>query len=79
MLNTKGNGRLDAVSNALSEYFNHNCDICCYEEHTLNNKGSESSAIAYVGIVSDDGKEYYGAGVDHDIIRASIRMLLSQL
>ena len=27
---SKGNGRLDAVSNALSEYFNHNCDICCY-------------------------------------------------
>ena len=76
---SKGNGRLDAVSNALSEYFNHNCDICCYEEHTLNNKGSESSAIAYVGIVSDDGKEYYGAGVDHDIIRASIDALESAM
>lgn len=76
---SKGNGRLDAVSNALSEYFNHNCDICCYEEHTLNNKGSESSAIAYLGIVSDDGKEYYGAGVDHDIIRASIDALESAM
>ena len=56
---SKGNGRLDAVSNALSEYFNH--------------------AIAYVGIVSDDGKEYYGAGVDHDIIRASIDALESAM
>ena len=78
-IESKGNGRLDAVSNALSEYFNHNCDICCYEEHTLNNKGSESSAIAYVGIVSDEGKEYYGAGVDHDIIRASIDALESAM
>ena len=46
--------------------------ICCYEEHTLNNKGSDSSAIAYVGIKGDDGKEYFGIGIDHDIIRASI-------
>ena len=74
-----GNGRLDAVSNALSEHFNHPCDICCYEEHTLNNKGSESSAIAYVGITGDNGKEYFGIGVDHDIIRASIDALESAM
>ena len=45
----------------------------------LFRSGSESSAIAYVGIVSDDGKEYYGAGVDHDIIRASIDALESAM
>ena len=75
----EGNGRLDAVSNALSEHFKHPCDICCYEEHTLNNKGSESSAIAYVGITGDNGKEYFGIGVDHDIIRASIDALESAM
>lgn len=43
----------------------------CYEEHSLK-QGSDSSAIAYVGIKGDDGKEYFGIGIDHDIIRASI-------
>ena len=66
-----GNGRLDAVSNALSKHFGKPCDVMCYEEHSLK-QGSDSSAIAYVGIKGDDGKEYFGIGIDHDIIRASI-------
>jgi 2-isopropylmalate synthase len=53
--------------------------VCCYEEHTLNNKGSESSAIAYVGITGADGKKYFGAGIDHDIIRASIDAMESAM
>ena len=69
-----GNGRLDAVSNALSEHFGKPCDIFCYEEHSLK-KGSDSSAIAYVGITGEDGKNYFGIGIDHDIIRASIDAL----
>ena len=39
-----GNGRLDAVSNALASHFGKPCDIFCYEEHSLK-KGSDSSAI----------------------------------
>ena len=66
-----GNGRLDAVSNALASHFGKPCDVMCYEEHSLK-QGSDSSAIAYVGIKGDDGKEYFGIGIDHDIIRASI-------
>ena len=64
-------GRLDAVSNALSKHFGKPCDVMCYEEHSLK-QGSDSSAIAYVGIKGEDGKEYFGIGIDHDIIRASI-------
>ena len=73
-----GNGRLDAVSNALSEHFGKPCDIFCYEEHSLK-KGSDSSAIAYVGITGEDGKNYFGIGIDHDIIRASIDALESAM
>ena len=73
-----GNGRLDAVSNALSEHFGKPCDIFCYEEHSLK-KGSDSSAIAYVGITGEDGKTYFGIGIDHDIIRASIDALESAM
>ena len=71
VINAGGNGRLDAVSNALAKHFGKPCDVMCYEEHSLK-QGSDSSAIAYVGIKGEDGKEYFGIGIDHDIIRASI-------
>lgn len=73
-----GKGRLDAVSNALASHFGKPCDIFCYEEHSLK-KGSDSSAIAYVGITGEDGKNYFGIGIDHDIIRASIDALESAM
>ncbi|MDO5403230.1 MAG: 2-isopropylmalate synthase [Eubacteriales bacterium] len=74
----KGNGRLDAVSNALALHFGKPCDVCVYEEHALK-QGSDSSAIAYVGIKADDETEYFGIGIDHDIIRASIDAMESAM
>ena len=65
-------------SNALASHFGKPCDIFCYEEHSLK-KGSDSSAIAYVGITGEDGKNYFGIGIDHDIIRASIDALESAM
>ncbi len=73
-----GNGRLEAVSNALAKMFDRSCRIVCYEEHALQD-GSDSSAIAYVGIQGTDGKQYFGIGVDPDIIRASIDGLVSAM
>ena len=73
-----GNGRLDAVSNALAEKFETPCEVICYEEHALTD-GSDSSAIAYVGIQGVDGKQYFGIGIDPDIIRASIDALISAM
>ena len=42
-----------------------------YEEHALSH-GSSSKAMSYVGITCD-GKMYWGAGMDEDIIKASIQ------
>lgn len=78
VINASGNGRLDAVSNALAKKFNRSCQIMCYEEHALQD-GSDSSAIAYVGIRGEDGKNYFGIGIDPDIIRASIDALVSAM
>ena len=44
-----GNGRLDAVSNAIKQYFNIGYELSFYEEHSLT-KGSSSKAVAYVGV-----------------------------
>ena len=73
-----GNGRLDAVSKALHKQFNVPCQIICFEEHALQD-GSDSSAIAYVGIKGTDGNLYFGIGIDPDIIRASIEAIVSAM
>lgn len=69
-----GNGRLDAVSNAIKQYFNISYELTFYEEHSQS-KGSSSKAVAYVGILSK-GKTFWGVGIDPDIIRASIEALI---
>ena len=78
IVEANGNGRLDAVSNAFAEKFETPCEIICYEEHALTD-GSDSSAIAYVGIQGADGEQYFGIGIDPDIIRASIDALISAM
>ena len=66
-----GNGRLDAVSNALKKAYELKYSLEVYQEHALE-RSSSSKAIAYVGIKKPDGTMAWGAGVDPDIIRASI-------
>lgn len=69
-----GNGRLDAVSNAIKQYFGISYELSIYEEHSLT-KGSSSKAVSYVGIVSG-GIMKFGVGVDEDIIKSSINALV---
>lgn len=72
-----GNGRLDAVSHAISKAgFKH--EFINYAEHSLTS-GSASKAVAYVCISNDAGKILWGAGVNEDIIFASIKGLLSAI
>lgn len=73
VVDANGNGRLDAVSNIIKQYFGISYELSEYEEHALS-KGSSSKAMAYVGITCN-GKMYWGAGLDEDIIKASIHAL----
>ena len=68
-----GNGRLDAVSNAIKQYFHINYELAFYEEHALT-KGSSAKAVSYVGIICN-GKNYWGVGIDADIIKSSVEAL----
>ena len=68
-----GNGRLDAVSNTIKQFFNISYQLTTYEEHALT-QGSSSKAIAYVSVTCD-GKVYWGVGIHEDIITASIHAL----
>lgn len=72
----KGNGRLDAVSNAVKSYLNVGFTIETYTEHALEN-GSASQAVSYVGISDKNGSMFWGTGIDNDIITSSAKALVS--
>lgn len=74
-----GNGRLDAVSNAIQENLHVSYGDLQYKEHALDRQGSKSQAVAYVGISDDNGKVTWGAGVHNDIVTASVKALVSAI
>jgi 2-isopropylmalate synthase len=73
----KGNGRLDAFSNAMKAYTGYPFTITGYEQHALSD-GSGAKAISYIG-VEHQGHVYWGAGINEDIITASYKALTSAL
>ena len=77
-LKATGNGRLDAVSNAVKKQLGIEFSELTYEEHALT-KGSSSQAITYVSITKPDGKKVWGAGIHDDIIASSINALFSAI
>ena len=74
----EGNGRLDAVSNAFKRHLDLDYSGLTYHEHALES-GSTSRAVTYVSITDDAGKQYWGAGVDEDIITSSVHALVSAI
>ena len=78
-LSARGNGPLDAVSNVLKLASpNINYQFVDYEEHALQTD-SDSLASAYVVIADDQGKHYWGVGVDSDITMASVYALVTAI
>ena len=72
-----GNGRLDAVSNALKKHFNISYNITGYEQHALSS-GSFAQAISYLGVETRE-HVYWGAGENSDITISSMQALVSAL
>ena len=70
-----GNGRLDAVSNAVKQSLGISYELSLYEVHAIS-RGSASKAAAYVGILKGE-KLYWGVGLDEDTIKSSIAALVS--
>lgn len=75
MASNSGNGRLDAVCNAIKSYTGLDFSINTYTEHALE-IGSASKAVSYIEIISG-GKSYWGTGIDNDIIVSSMKALAS--
>jgi len=73
-----GNGRLDAVSNALKLIVGDSYSLKTYEEHAIESK-TNAKAAAYVRIKTPDKKNSWGVGIDTDIIVASVKALTSAI
>ena len=73
-----GNGRLDAVSNAIKQHLGIKYFDLTYEEHALT-IGSSSRAVTYVSIRLVNGNKIWGVGVHDDIIASSINALFSAI
>lgn len=71
-----GNGRLDAVSNAVRSYTGLDFIINSYTEHALE-VGSSSQAVSYVEILRGSDERFWGVGIDNDIITSSIKAYVS--
>ena len=74
-ISAEGNGRLDAVSNAIKKHLTIDYTNLTYTEHALTSD-SASKAVTYVSITFSDGKTVWGAGVHDDIIASSICALM---
>lgn len=77
-INATGNGRLDAVSNALRDNMNLTFDILDYKEHAVS-KGSSSKAMSYVKIIDCRQKNQWGVGLHEDIIASSVKALFAAI
>ena len=73
----KGNGRFDAVGNAIKEHLGIKYGNLTYAEHAMEQGQQTSSAVAYVSVQAQDGFVIWGAGIDTDITTASIHALIS--
>ena len=56
-------------------YFGVDYELAAYEEHAIS-EGSSAKAAAYVEIICQ-GKNYWGVGIDEDIITSSIAALVA--
>ena len=71
----KGTGPIDGFIDALSRYLGVNLSVVDYSEHSLQ-QGSDASAICYME-TDCDGERWYGAGINKNIVAASLEAILS--
>ena len=77
-LKATGNGRLDAVANAIRKGLGITFSELTYEEHALT-KGSSAQAVTYLSITGNNGKRTWGVGIHDDIIASSVNALISAI
>jgi 2-isopropylmalate synthase len=78
ILTGSGNGRIDAVSDALGKSLGLKYSLTNYSQHALE-IGSKSQAISYVEVKTADGRIAWGAGLNTDTNTSAVLALISAL
>ncbi len=73
---TQGNGRLNAVSKIIMKILGVKYELHTYTEHAME-QGDTSKAVSYVGITDESGNDFWGVGIETDIIESSVKALVS--
>ncbi len=77
LLSGKGNGPIDAFTDALNRHFGLNVRVVDYHEHAIG-AGADATAVSYVEVRMDgDPASLFGVGVDGNIVTASLRAVVS--
>jgi 2-isopropylmalate synthase len=71
-----GSGPLDGFVDALRRAGIADIAVLAYHEHALG-AGSDAQAAAYVEAGLPDGRTIFGVGIDRDIVKASLRAVIS--
>ncbi len=77
-ISANGNGRLDAVSNAIISVIGELYTLDSYAEHALED-GTTSRAASYVSVKDASGKLTWGVGIHSDIMESSVNALVSAI
>jgi 2-isopropylmalate synthase len=71
-----GNGPIDAFVHALREAEIADFTLTDFHEHAIGS-GSQTEAVAYIEVELQNGRKFWGAGVDTNIDLAGIKALVS--
>lgn len=77
-IGARGNGPLDAFVAALRDTDVPKFNITAFHEHSVG-EGSDTSAIAYVQVTMEDGRQLWGVGKSSNVGRAGIAAVVSAL
>ncbi len=71
----EGNGPIDAFFNAIHGQRMDRFTFVDYKEHAIS-KGSDSQAVAYIQLHTQDGQDVFGVGISHNINLAPLLGIL---
>ena len=73
-----GNGPIDAFFNAIHGQKMDHFTFVDYKEHAIKS-GSDSQAVAYIHLKDENGKDWFGVGMSHNINLAPLKGILSAI
>jgi len=72
----RGNGPIDAFTQALSRATGHTVRVMDYHQHAIG-AGADAKSVAYLELRVDEAQTLFGVGIDADVISASLKAIVS--